>query len=348
MKVSVLGAGAIGSMLGGLIKQHSPGLDMVFIGRGVHGDAMRRSGTVRLEGPWHVYDVPIRVTSDLRELTDSDFVLFTVKSQATLEAIQSARPYLGGAVVISIQNGINQRQLADHVSSQRLVVGMTATNMAVLEPGSVSLQLNGATIVGALPNSGAESAAEEAAKLLRRSGLRVDPHPNVLGVQYNKLAINAMGYASALSASNFISEAILHQPWRRLVGLPILEECIENFERSGIVLDRIPGVPDVHRFRRVLKMLDTPGVGGFVSWAAKSLFNRKPIVFSLYQDLLRKKTTEIEYINGEIVRLARQSGAAAPANALAVEMVHELEQRGDGTFFTREQVLERFRAVGGA
>ena len=120
-------------------------------------------------------------------------------------------------------------------------MGMTATNMAILEPGSVSLQLDGSTVVGPASDGTNTAAAKRAAQLLRATGLHIDEHANVLGVQYNKLAINALGYASCLSASNFITEAICHGPWRTAIGLPIVEECSAVFDKAGIMLDKIPG-----------------------------------------------------------------------------------------------------------
>lgn len=347
MKVSVLGAGAIGSMLGGLVKHRDPSLDIVFIGRGEHGRKMAERGGVVLHGPWGTCEARVRCTENLAEIADSDLVLLTVKSQATDEALRAAAPHLGEAVLVSIQNGINRHVLARHVPPERLVLGMTATNMAVLTPGEVSLQLDGATILGGPPGQERGQAVVLAVEVLRKSGLRIERHDNVTGVQYNKLAINALGYASVLSASNFITECVLHRPWRREVGNRVLDECIAAFAGANLRLEPIPGVPDVHRFRRVMKLLDLPMVGGIAGFVARRKFNRKPIVFSLYQDLKRKKTTEIDFINGEIVRLAGEHGGHAPANALVVEMVREMEVRGDGRFFSREEVIGRFSALPG-
>ncbi len=348
MKVSVLGAGAIGSMLGGLIKQHEPGIDVLLIMRGEHGRAVNQRGRVRIDGPWGTYEVPVQVSFNIDDIAGSDFVLITVKSQACEEAISSAAPHLGNATVISVQNGINDEVLGRYVAAERLVMGMTATNMAIHQPGSVSLQLDGATVVGPSADGLNSNAAKQAAEVLRKTGLEIDEHPNVLGVRYNKLAINALGYASCMSASNFITEAVCCRPWREVVGMPIIDECIRTFELAGIELAKIPGRPDVNRLKRFLSLLNVPLVGSLAAFGAKRIYNKKPIVFSLYQDLLRGKATEVDYVNGEIVRLARAHGGDAPNNARVVELVHELERRGDGSFFTREEVIARFKQVDAA
>ena len=343
MKVSVLGAGAIGSMLGGLIRHHDPQADVLLISRGEHGRAIREQGHVRLEGPWGVRESPVRASAEVADLAGSDYVLITVKSHDTEAAIASAEPHLGDACVISIQNGINDDTLLRYIDPARLVMGMTATNMAMLRPGVVSMQLDGVTVVGPSPGSANAAASRDAAELLRKSGLQIEEHPNILGVRYNKLALNAVGYASCLSQSNFITEAVCHRPWRRAVGLPITEECIRTFDVAGVELARISGRPDIHGFRRFLKRLDSPLVGPIVGAGAKLLYNRKPIIFSLYQDLVQGRKTEVEHINGQIVRLAAEHGAEAPLNAAVVLLCHELEQQGAGVFLEREQVIERFQ-----
>jgi 2-dehydropantoate 2-reductase len=348
MKVSVLGAGAIGSMLGGLLAHDAPETEVLLVGRGEHARILSERGTIVLDGPWGRWAVPVRCSTDPAAVTGSDFVLVTVKSHDTQAAAAAAAPHWGKATIVSIQNGINDHRLSPFVDPTRLVMGMTATNMALAEPGRVSLQLGGATIFG--PAAGHESAdslraAETAAGILsqiRWPSLQFLAHANALGVRYNKLAINALGYASCLSASNFITEAITHAPWRNAVGLRIVRECDRVFERAGIKLERIPGVPNLPRLERLMRLMNAPLVGRGLALGARRLFNRRPIIFSLQQDLQRGKSTEVDFVNGEMVRLAQAVGDDAPANALVVCLVHELERRGDGTFFDRGDVLDRF------
>jgi len=345
MKVSVLGAGAIGSMLGGLLQHDADDVEVQLIARGEHGRVLAERGTLVLEGPWGTRIVPISSSDDCGAVAGSQIVFVTVKSQDTQSAVRAAAPHWAGATVVSIQNGINDRRLAEFVDPAQLVMGMTATNMALVEPGRVSLQLGGATVLGSPVGRDNSDRVRAVVALLRRihgAGLSFREHANVLGVRYNKLAVNAIGYASCLSASNFISEALACAEWRRAVGLPIVRECRRVFETCGIRLERIPGVPSLTRLERFMRLMGAPVVGRIVTLAARRLFDRKPIVFSLLQDLRRRKPTEVQYVNGEIVRLAKSVGSVAPANALVVELVDELQHRGDGTFFAREDVIRRF------
>jgi 2-dehydropantoate 2-reductase len=345
MKVSVLGAGAVGSVLGGLIQHHDPSIDMRLIALGPHGEAMRRDGRVVLKGEWGTREVPVRSSEDLQEIADSDYILLLVKSQLNEQVLEKAKAWLGKAVVISVQNGVHQHRLRKYIAPERLFVGMTATNMAILEPGVVSLQRNGLTVIGPCSANTPSEVTAGALALMRKTGLAVDVSANIPGVQYNKLLLNTMGYASVLSATNFITEGILHRPWRQAIAEPILAEGLATLHRAGIKLERTVGFSDILRFRRLLRLLDARPLGAAARLVVTRIVKPKPLVYSVYQDLARGDRTEIEFINGEIVRLAREHGGEAPRNALVVQMVHELEARGDGTFFTRDEVLSRFAAL---
>jgi 2-dehydropantoate 2-reductase len=348
MKVSVLGAGAVGSMFGALLKRDAPDIEVMLIVRGEHGNAIQKRQAVVVDGPWGESSVPIKASFDCADVAGSDIVFVTVKSHASEEAARAAARYWSDATVVSIQNGINERLLARHVDARQLVMGMTATNIAIVEPGRVSLQLGGATILGPPLGHAASRRLDAATNVLRRircHALRFGSSPNIAGMRYNKLAVNALGYASCLSASNFISEALCDRAWREVVALPIIAECRHVFARAGIPLEAIPGVPSLRRLGRLTRMMSWPVIGRGIHFGARRKFDRKPIVFSLQRDLMRGKPTEVEYINGEVVRLAATVGATAPMNAEVVRMVHELEQRGAGSFFSRDEVIRRFERV---
>ena len=345
MKVTVLGAGAVGAMLGGLIKRGDPTVDILLIARGEHARRMQEAGGVKLLGPWGELLVPARVSRDVADLAGSEYVLLTVKSQMTEETIRQAAPYLGDAVVISVQNGINQAVLAKHVRPDRLFVGMTAANMALTEPGSISLQRGGVTVVGPYSADIPEAVVRRVVSLLGKSGLRMESSRNIVGVQYNKLLMNTMGYASVLSGSDFVTEGVLYRPWRRAVAFPILEEGLSVLGKAGIRLERTPGISDVLRFRRLLHAFDLPAVDTLVRWVLTTFFRRWRLVYSVYQDLVRKRKTEIDFVNGQIVRLAEEHGGKAPYNALVVQLVRQLEERGDGTFFSRDEVIAKFSSL---
>lgn len=350
MKVSFLGAGAIGSMFAALLRHHAPELDVLIVVRGAHGEAIAETGEVETLGPWGTRRVPIAWSFDPQDVRGSDFVFVTVKSQSTAEALAQAGDALGDAVVVSIQNGINDAQYAHAVPAERLVMGMTTTNMAVTQPGSVSMQLDGHTLFGPPIGSTDLAQAQRVAELLGRidvAGLEFAAHPNILGLRYNKLTINALGYASCLSASNFVTEALAYQPWREGVGRPIVQECKRVIAAAGAELATIPGRSDLSRLQNLMLALNLPILGRMAKLAIRGKFERSPIVFSLYQDLRRGKPTEVDHVNGQIVRLAESAGTTAPVNAEIVAMTHELEHRGDAQFYSRQDVIQRLTKLTG-
>ncbi len=343
MKVAVLGAGAVGSMVGGLIKHHLPEVDVLLFARGDHGEAMRRQGGVNLRAPWGETLVRLPVADEASQIADSDHVFITVKSHATDEAMRAVADHLGDATVISIQNGINQRTLGRYVSPERLALGTTATAIEIATPGTIVMQRDGPTVLGPVSPEVPLEGVRNAASLLDRSRLKTSVEQNMLGIQYNKLVFNTLGAASALSASDFLGEAVTYRPWRRAVGIPLQRESLGVLERAGIRLGRIPGGADAFRFRRLFRTFDLPLVGRLAEVAVRKFFNPKPILFSLQHDLRTGKPTEVDFINGEIVQLAAEQGTSAPLNAKVVQLVHQLSQRGG--FFSRDEIVSIFRSL---
>jgi 2-dehydropantoate 2-reductase len=222
-------------------------------------------------------------------------------------------------------------------------MGMTATNIAVSAPGTVTMQRNDATVIGPSCADCPSTEVGAAADLLRKSRLKIVTDANVVGAQYNKLVFNTLGAASSLSASDFLGEAVLHREWRNTVAIPLQRESLNVLAQSGVRLSRIPGAPDAFRFQRLLRLLNWPMLGRLTEFVIRAFFNRKPIRFSLGIDLARGRKTEVDFINGEIVRLATANQVSAPLNTKVVELVHQLEQRGG--FLSRGEVMDLFRRV---
>jgi 2-dehydropantoate 2-reductase len=344
-KISVVGAGAIGTLFGGLIKRHNPDVEMVLIARGEHCRVMRDRGYAELCGAWGRYEVPVTASSDPADVIDSDLVLFTVKTQDTLQTAKLFAGTMGNAVVVSLQNGINQRILSNYIRPDRLLVGMTATNMTITKPGVVSLHRNGVSVIGPPTPDVPATAVEQARQTLASSGLKFEASNHIVGVQYNKLLFNTMGYASVLSASDFIREGMLNGPWRKNVAIPLLSEGMAVLKQAGIPLERASGMSDVIRLRRLLYALNAPGLDKLVRSIVSNVFRPPRLVFSVYHDLLRQKVTEIDFVNGEIVRLAQECSMEAPYNAEVVRRVHAMEASSVKDFPAIEKVIRSFREL---
>ncbi|TWT93606.1 ketopantoate reductase family protein [Neorhodopirellula pilleata] len=346
-KVSVIGAGAIGAMFGGLIKHHQPETEVVLIARGDHGREMQQRGIVSLRGSWGQRDVPITASSDPAAVAGSDLILFTVKTQDTVATATQFADWIGDAIVVSLQNGINQHLLAPIVREENLLVGMTATNMSIDQPGVVTCNRSGVSVIGPASKRVTGATLDLANRTLAASQLPIEISDRILGAQYNKLLLNTMGYASVLSATDFLREGILDRDWRNQVALPILDEGLRVLAAANRSIERVGGMSDVFRFRRMLRTFNLPGFQVLVRNVLRGPLRLPSLKYSVYQDLMRNRPTEIDYVNGEVVRLANECHIDAPLNAEVVRLVHELESVDDVTFFSRREITERFRTVAG-
>ncbi len=344
MKVTVLGAGAVGSMIGGLIKYNEPSLDVLLVGRGEHAEVVTQRQGVCLLGPWGMHDVRLRAALSVDTIAGSDVVFVTTKAQDTDQALAAAKPYLDDALVISIQNGVNDHIFEQFVPREQLVMGVTLSRMAVVQPGTVGLQRNGFTVVGPSRDGVNHLASCQARKLLRLTGMKVIEHPNVLGVRYNQLVVNALGVSFCLSETNFVEDTIGHMLWHDYIGSPLLEESLETLRRARIRLSRIPGSTDTCNVRQAFRMLNKPVLGRIVRVFSERFYGSKRISFSLAQDLQRGKKTEVDEVNGHLVRLASSIGFDVPYNQLVQASVHELESHRGAKSRSEHSVLRRFQS----
>jgi len=345
MKISVLGAGAVGSMIGGLIKYYEPSADVVLVARGEHGHVLAQRQSVSLLGSWGMHNIALRTSLSPGEIAGSDAVIVTVKSQDTQQAMVDAAPYLEDALVVSIQNGINDQALEQFVARQRLVTGITTSKMAMVQPGTVSLQVKGLIVVGPSRDGINQPASRQARNLLRLTGMKVAEHPNMMGIRYNNLIVDALGFGSCLSASSFVSDTVSHQLWRDYVGSPLLEESLEILRRARIRLSRIPGATDAFRMQGAFRLLDKPLLGRALQYLSNKIYGDRPMLASLSQDLQRGKKTEVDAVNGHLVRLAHSVGFDVPYNELVQASVHQLESRITESYLAKNEVLRRFQSI---
>jgi 2-dehydropantoate 2-reductase len=348
MKVSVLGAGAVGCMISGLMKMNDPSIDLWLYARGEHADRMRRDGTMQLQGSWGTTNIDVNVCQSIADIADSDLILLTAKSTATEEIMQAAKPFIGRSILVSLQNGINQHTIGRFLDPTQYFVGITATNMSIPTPGVIALHLAGPTIIGPPQGSSTGDGKSFNAPLLQilaKSGLPMLGHQPIWEVQFNKISVNSLGYTSALSQSNFATECLLDPTWRRTIAVPMLAESERVMLASGISIAHVPGPSDVLRLRKALKLLENPLARYPISWLIRRRGTPR-LIYSVEQDLLRGRPTEIDFVNGEIVRLANEHSVDVPLHRLSVDLAHELEQRSSDRFLSRDDVIRRFAAVG--
>ncbi len=299
LKVAVMGAGAVGCYYGGMLAR--AGHEVVLIARPQHVEAMARDG-LRMQTTSFDERVRLAASPHPSAMQDADLVLFCVKSTDTEAAGLQLRPHLkAGAVLLTLQNGVDNAERLQGVLPEHEVaaaVVYVATEMA--GPGHVRHNGRGELVIAP------SSASEALAQALIAAGVPTQVSANVRGALWAKLILNC--------AYNAVS-AIIQLPY----GKTVLGEGMQNVMRDVVAeclaVARADGVK-------------ISGEPGSVHDAVNKLSASMPLQFSsTAQDLARGKRSEIDYLNGLIVRRGEALGVPVPANRVLWALVKLLESR---------------------
>lgn len=318
-----MGAGSVGCWVGGLLLARGA-TDVVLVGRERTRAELAAWGLhlVDLERrvPVEVPAERVRIDLDARSLRDCDAVLVCVKSGQTAAVARTLAEVLRpNALVCSLQNGVrNAELLRAHLGSRTVLAGIVEFNVVSRGEGRFHRGLDGDLLLEARPE------AEFLYEALRDAGLPVVTRSALEADQWTKLLVNLNNAVSALSDAP-TRELLVNPGYRRVIAA-IVEEALGILRGAGIRPAKLRGVP-VGLMPRILRM-PTPlvrlvtGRQMRVDPEARS---------SMWEDLTRGRTTEVDHLNGEIVRLAAEIGREAPLNARIVALVHEAEAAGKGS-----------------
>jgi 2-dehydropantoate 2-reductase len=315
MKIGVMGAGAIGCYVGGRLA--AAGVDVSFVGRASLAAEVARHG-LRLTD-YRGADLAVRAPSFAsapEALADRDVVLVTVKGGDTAAVGAALAPVLrDGARVVSFQNGVNNPAvLRAALPGRRVLAGMVPFNVVRREGGHFHQGTSGTLAVE-------RADSDDLVAALRAAGLPTEQHDDMRGVLWGKLLVNLNNSVNAL-ANIPIKEMLGQRDYRRVMAA-CMREGLAAVEKAGIrpVVD-VP-VPA----RAVPWLLTLPDA--LFSVVARRLLTVDPQArSSMWDDLQRGRKTEVDALNGEIVRLAAEVGTPAPVNAAIVALVHAAEGRG--------------------
>jgi 2-dehydropantoate 2-reductase len=320
VKTVIVGAGALGSVIGGYVAQ--AGEDVTLIARKAHVEAIRARGLEigGVRGRHVIRD--IRTVVDPREAGSADLVILCVKSQDTQEALASLghlRGKIGAAM--SVQNGGQKDEELAGAFGQEVVVGaVTLVGASMPEPGRVLHTGNGETWIGEL--DGRPSARVEAiAELFRKAGLPVEVHSNIRSATWCKL--NQMVPAATLSC---LTRLPLHQIYldRGLATLfvELCREVAQIAERMHIPLEDFRGFA----VKTVCSLPFDDAVESVIA-RGRAMVEQgvTQVRISTLQDLERGKVTEADHTIGYVVRLAATLGLAVPKVELFYRVIQSAE-----------------------
>lgn len=317
-KIAVFGAGLIGAHVGGRLAPHA---DVTLIGRPWLMEALATGLRVTdLEGfDLNLQPGDFRMTTDPAGLEGADLVLVAVKSLATKEAAEAIAAHAPPAApVISLQNGVsNPEILRAGLPGRAVLAAMVPFNVSQPAPG----QFHRGTGVGKIVIE-ADEALLPFLPLFEEAGVAVEASSNIVGVQWGKLLINLNNAVNALSGVSLMEE-LRQRDYRRAWAL-----CM----REGLALVKKAGITPVDALPMPLDLL--PAIMSLpdrlyffvVSQAGGGRSRVDPLArSSMADDLAKGRRTEVDQLNGEIVRLAARLGRKAPVNARMVELVRAAE-----------------------
>ncbi len=304
MRVIVLGAGGIGGVIGGRLHQH--GHEVVLIARGTHLQAMQTSG-LRVEDPDATITIPVAVVGSPAavQFHDTDLVLLATKTQDAALALADLHAVAPPTVTVACAtNGVEAERLALRLFPNVLGVNVMMPT-AFLEPGVVqviSAPIGGSLDVGRYP-SGTTDAAEELAAMFAASQFLSVARADVMRAKYRKLILNTgNAVEAACGRSTDAAKELVKRAAREAeevfaaAGIDVATDDEEAAQRSSM---RYRPVNGKHR-------------GGGSTW----------------QSIVTGRSIETDYLNGEVVLVARSCGMAAPINESLQRAMHQLVRSG--------------------
>ncbi len=295
MHIAVMGAGAVGCYYGALLAR--AGHSVTLIGRPALVEAVRAHG-LWLESAAFTGPVPLQASTDPAAARQAELVLFCVKSGDTETAGAQLLPHLApDAQVLSLQNGVDNAARLEQVLGRAVIPAVVYVATEMAGPGQVRHRGRGDLVIGPSPRSAA------LAVQLGQAGIPTTVSDTVHEALWAKLVINCVYNAlSAIGQQPY--GALIQAEGARQVMADVFAECLAVAGAQGITL------PET-------MCQDTLAIS--VSMAGQRS--------STAQDLARGKPSEIDHLNGSIVRLGAACGIATPVNRSLWCVVKLLEAR---------------------
>ncbi|MDM0009930.1 2-dehydropantoate 2-reductase [Variovorax sp. J22G73] len=300
MKVAVMGAGAVGCYYGAMLAR--AGHEVVLVGRPSHVAAVEARG-LRLETSAFDEHVPLAASTEASAVQGADLVLFCVKSTDTEAAAAQIAPHLApDALVLTLQNGVdNDARVRSVLASNDVAAAVVYVATEMAGPGHVKHHGRGELVIAPSRRS------EEMARHLEAAGVPTHISANVRGALWAKLILNC--------AYNALS-AITQLPYGVLVQGTGVTDVLRDVVAECLAVAKAEGVDVV----------------GDTEAAVRGIAQTMPTQYSsTAQDLARGKLSEIDHLNGLVVRRGEALGVPTPANRVLFVLVKLLENKQQAT-----------------
>jgi 2-dehydropantoate 2-reductase len=302
MKTVIMGAGAMGSLFGGLLTLSGEDVWLVDIWK-ENIDAMRSNG-LKVEDRGKVQIIPVKATTDVASVGKADLILFFVKTYQTEKAVSDVLVLQKeNTVFLTLQNGLgNEETICKKVNRKKVILGVTGQGATFLGPGHIRHAGWGKTYVGELDEEITDRVTQ-IAQVFRKAGIETEVSSHIHDLVWEKLLVN-VGINALAALTGLKNGQLLDYPETVRLMEALVSEAVEVTRRKEIQIDENP----MNRVKVVIE-------------ATRE--NR----CSMGQDLDYKRRTEIDAINGAVVREAERFGISVPYNQMITDLIKVIEKR---------------------
>jgi 2-dehydropantoate 2-reductase len=301
VRICIVGCGAVGSLFAANLAQLDDVEVWAYDASREHVDAINANG-LRLSGAGEIVG-RLRATADAQELPPCDFGIVATKAMHTESAIRATAHAFFAGCVATVQNGLgNEETLAAHV--ERVIRGTTFPAGKIVGPGHVQWDVKGDTTLGPYePKPAPFAEVERLADACTRGGMPTRAVEDARGPQWRKVIFNAS--TNPIGALTSLTHGrVCERPDLRALVSGLVNEGKAVAAAQGIALDADP--------EELIDHAAKPEVA----------YGHKA---SMLQDVEARRTTEIDYLNGGIVRFGREHGVATPLNEAIWALVKGVE-----------------------
>ncbi len=318
-KILVVGGGAIGGITAALLSKQ--GLDVVVLDADKE-HVKRMNNGLEISG-FRELTVPVKAMLpgdfvDKKNAGWADIVLLAVKGLHTENALKSVLPAISKtAPVVSLQNGINEETISKIVGIERTIACSITWGSTNKGPGQLMQTTDGGFIIGQWP-TGKSKIVDDTAALLSKA-FNTEVSDNIIGDRWTKLLIT-VSLTGVGTTAGLTYGGVIENETARKVALPVITETYDVGIEAGVKFADLMGVsPSVvlvrnkEDFEKASKLMEI----GFA--------NHKATKPSMWQDIEKGRKTEVDFVNGYVVRKGKEVGLKTPANEMVTRVVKEIE-----------------------
>jgi 2-dehydropantoate 2-reductase len=321
MKVAILGCGSLGGVMAARIAGR-PDVELTVIDRDPHiAEAINKRGLILRQGKKR-WMPKVRLVEKVGN-ESFDALILATKANSLVEAAKLLEGNLTPqACVITVQNGLAALDLAGVVGTERLIPGCVLWGASMDAPGEYRITNSGSFIIGSLHALQLEALASKAQGLLA-SVFPVSVSSNIRGVLWSKMAVTTT-FTTLGAITGFNFGRLAASMAARRVMLQIGRELFEVGRAEGITFEPLGGALNIERF------LSEAGYARFIKHLLIRIigYNIRHDESSMLDSIQRGYKSEIQFINGTVVRRAGHFGIPVPYNRLAVDLIEQMERGG--------------------